>query len=420
MTEFSMLVPELKYAFSGVLFVAVLSELALVMYKHSRDGSLSMCFKNIFLLMPLLILLSFLTAASDNRYYVNIPWNVITFVCLIVFTHSATGFRQEYIKSKQNLSASSIKQALDNLNSGICFVDRNGKIVLINHKMRKLVCLLCGRYPQMYGEIRSALEKGAKRVDKTDNIYHFKDGKIWHLHIVELAEDGLEGYKQITAQDVTEIYEANIKLDQANAELQKTNIRLKEMYERLADRIREQETLNLKVRIHDNIGSSLIAISDILNGNTKDDMAEQITALKNAVNYFSGDSIELPKTIDELQRKAKKLKVELEISGKLPKNTELEKLIGSAVSECITNCVRHAKGSKVFVEISEKNGVLTVTVTNNGEAPKSEIKECGGLSALRKSIESADGEMYISASPNFKLTLILHRKEQKNDKYSNC
>ena len=72
MTECSMLVPELKYAFSGVLFVAVLSELALVMYKHSRVGSLSMCFKNIFLLMPLLILLSFLTAASDNRYYVNI------------------------------------------------------------------------------------------------------------------------------------------------------------------------------------------------------------------------------------------------------------------------------------------------------------------------------------------------------------
>ena len=70
--------------------------------------------------------------------------------------------------------------------------------------------------------------------------------------------------------------------------------------------------------------------------------------------------------------------------------------------------------------INEKDGKFTVTVTNNGETPKSEIKEGGGLSALRKSIETAGGEMYISASPVFKLTLILHGKEQKNDKDNNC
>ena len=420
MTEFSMLAPELRYAFSGVLFMTVLAELALVIYKYSCTGSFTKSLKHFAFIVPLILLLSFLTAASGDIYYISLSWNVIMLVCMFVFVHAVTSFQKEYIKSKQNLSPSSIKQALDNLNSGICFVDRNGKIVLINHKMRRLVHMLCGRYPQMYGEIYSALKEGAENVDNVYNLYRFKDGKIWQLHTVELAEDAPKGYKQITAQDVTGLYKANIKLSQANAELQQTNIRLKEMYERLADRIREQETLNLKVRIHDNIGSSLIAISDILNGNTKDDMAEQITALQNAVSYFSGDGIELPRTLEELKRKAKHLKVELEVSGKLPENKEFEKLIGSAVSECITNCVRHAKGSKVFVTINEKDGKFIVTVTNNGETPKSEIKEGGGLSALRKSIETAGGEMYISASPVFKLTLILHGKEQKNDKDNNC
>ena len=79
----------------------------------------------------------------------------------------------------------------------------------------------------------------------------------------------------------------------------------------------------------------------------------------------------------------------------------------------MTNCVNHAKGNRVTVEIAEHFNIYTVTITNNGEPPKHRIVEGGGLSNLRRSVEAAGGEMYISHSPAFALILSLPRKEQE-------
>ena len=60
------------------------------------------------------------------------------------------------------------------------------------------------------------------------------------------------------------------------------------MYKRLADRIREQENLNLKMKIHDDIGTSLITISKIIDEGINEDIETQLTLLQNAVSYFQG------------------------------------------------------------------------------------------------------------------------------------
>ena len=40
----------------------------------------------------------------------------------------------------------------------------------------------------------------------------------------------------------------------------KTKSKLEEMYERIGDEIREQETLSMKMQVHDNFGRSLLSI----------------------------------------------------------------------------------------------------------------------------------------------------------------
>ena len=72
---------------------------------------------------------------------------------------------------------------------------------------------------------------------------------------------------------------------------------------------------NLKTRIHNNIGASLIAISEIMN-NTKDgDMEQQLRLLQDAVGYFSDDRTVCDNTFDELRQKAA---VAEDIQGRKP------------------------------------------------------------------------------------------------------
>ena len=52
-----------------------------------------------------------------------------------------------------------------------------------------------------------------------------------------------------------------------------------------------------------------------------------------------------------------------------------------------------------------------MTITNDGERPRGEIREGGGLNNLRRSVENAGGEMSVSAYPAFALRLNLMREE---------
>lgn len=102
----------------------------------------------------------------------------------------------------------------------------------------------------------------------------------------------------------------------------------------------------------------------------------------------------------------------MELFGSVPKDISAENLLTAAVRECVTNCLRHAGGDIVCVEINRKGTDLIVNITNNGKAPDGDITEGSGLSSLRHSVEASGGMMTVSASPRFRLELRLTGKEQ--------
>ena len=73
--------------------------------------------------------------------------------------------------------------------------------------------------------------------------------------------------------------------------------------------------------------------------------------------------------------------------------------------------VKHAKGNAVTVELTEKGSFLEIAVTNNGEPPKSTIKEGGGFSSLRQLVEREGGVMKIQSRPRFCLEITLAKGE---------
>lgn len=394
-----------------LLFLAVLCEIVLVMlYKLSRSGLSGHVLLGYGMTAALLILSCIYN--SDGICTAPVLPAAIAVFAASIHIPIETVFCLKY--RKNHLSPYAIKEATDDLPTGVCFADASGRIILCNRQMGKLSSELLGSYPQTAEELENELSSPSEksRVRKiTDDpvLYRFSDGTVWRFRRAELPD----GICQLTAQDVTTLHEINEHLHADNENLKKVNEKLHRMYDRLADRIREQEILDLKMRIHDNIGASLIAISDMMNHDAYGDMDRQLSILQDAVSYLSDDRSASYGTFEEVRQKAEAMKVSLILKGSIPQDTAAESLIIAAARECVTNCVNHAKGNRVTVEITEHMDIWNITITNNGEAPKGKIIEGGGLSNLRKSVETAGGEMNISHSPVFALILNLPRKEQE-------
>ena len=268
----------------------------------------------------------------------------------------------------------------------------------------------------MLTELLSSLEQPSREsgVEKLDgSLYRFPDGKVWSFNTVSLSGEELSGFTQTTAQDVTEIYDATAKLKEDNEELHLTIKKILNLYNRLSDRVREQETLALKIRVHNESGENLLAISQMIDTGETDNVEEQLKNLQHALWHFTGTSNLAQNTFEEVQQQAKTMGIALTLDGSFKASASVEKIIVLACRECVTNCKKHANGSTVNVKIINRDKFLTVSITNDGKKPKEEIKEGGGLTSLRQIVENAGGEMHVSHKPQFALILNLP-KEDKN------
>ena len=413
MVLFTDLEAEMRLLLSGMLFIAAMCELASCIYRYGYSGKIRRCVP---LILIFLIMFVFLTASMiPTGFAFDVPWIIIPVCSAVVILQAAICFFGDVKKKKTSLSANSVKEALDNLNLGVLFADREGRAVLVNHLMNRLVMSVIGTFPQTLADVEKALgtsdDKKITRLEETPPLYRFSDGSVWRFLTVKIGGEGLDGFTRTTAQNVTDIYSASAGLKKENSELAVTNEKLSEMYERLADRIREEETLKLKMRVHNEIGTSLIAISGLMKGGDESDMHTQLAILKNAASYFRGRNDIYYVSFEEAQRTAEKMNITLSLDGDLPNGKPAQSAIAMAACECITNCINHAKGTMVNISVTKNGGRVFAEFTNDGEKPSGEIVEGGGLSSLRKSIENMGGSMTVTSLPSFALTISIPEKE---------
>lgn len=209
----------------------------------------------------------------------------------------------------------------------------------------------------------------------------------------------------MTAHNVTELYNGNVRQTAINDELKEVNRKLQKMYERMADDIKEKEILDLKIHIHDTIGRSLLTIRDIMESDENTD--KKLEALQEATAVLTSDRVTASGTMEEVVQTAEILGVTVMMDGCLPADSLAEELTVVAAKECVTNCIRHAGGNEVYISVNGRKDVFDITITNNGAAPSGPIKEGSGLSSIRHSIESAGGEMHTVYKPRFELLLII-------------
>lgn len=348
----------------------------------------------------------------------SFPAYLMLLLVILLTVYLVFAIRKEIKEYHHSLSPWSVYEAVNNVPCGVCFSDSLGRIILCNIKMQELSRMLTGTYLQNYESLRHAIHEDSRQKDviqlSSDNhVFYFPDGSVWMFQEYPLKEPSLDGYLQTVAVNVSEIYYNGEEIKNNNEKLEFLNRRLEEMYEKIGDEIREQETLSMKMQVHDSFGRSLLSIRRILEKKEEpENMKEQLDTLKQLVYILTGTTVEKGEDqYKDTEKQAEKLGITLQIRGSYPNDPVNRLLTDRAIRECVTNCARHAHGTTVYIQLETTDKCLYIQITNDGEAPEKDAKEGGGLSALRKAVEAEKGSMKTIFEPVFCLRMQLPFKE---------
>ena len=353
-----------------------------------------------------------------STFAVSIPVS-IDFLLLSLFTLLNLFITIVLIRNRKNtISKMSIKEAFDDLPCGICFYEASGVTRLVNSKRNDFSIRITGEYLLNGKKFISILtDENIKRnslshqeeeeyiISLDDHVYSFRRREH------QLSDKSLY---EIIATDITRKHQLSRELNKKNKELSSFNKRMRQYGETIEELTIEKETLSAKRNIHDKLGKLLILSRQSLDKDrTEEEKEVLLSTWKNTLIAFeSMKENESNDTYDELFKAAKDIGISIIFSGRRPESRKGKKIAAKAIIECMTNTIKHAKGNEVYVSFKERNRFIEIQITNNGEQPKEEIKEGGGLSSLRLLIEREGGSMQIISFPRFEMNITIEKGEE--------
>ena len=162
-------------------------------------------------------------------------------------------------KMNRNISAA-VKEAFDNLPGGICFFNDKGMPVLCNHSMYRLVFTITGHDLQSLSELQCALQNLTenKTVTADGDTILLPDKSAWKFIFTEVESRNGIRYTQVIASEVTELYNGTKELAQNNIKLEEMARHIETITKNVIAIMREEEILSMKMRIHNEVGSSVL------------------------------------------------------------------------------------------------------------------------------------------------------------------
>lgn len=319
------------------------------------------------------------------------------------------------------LTPNSVKESLDALPDGVCFSTVGGMPILVNMQMNRICGELFGCGIMNAEKFRNDLntgefKNGAKliRVQPTVMV-ETGDQQFWDFRS-SLLTIGNSEVVELVAYNMTEQYKLNLELKERNRRMDAIGERLRSFRRELAYVTRDKEILNAIIRVHDDLGRALLMLRTYLvQPYTERDRKSLLLLWRFNTEVMKHETEPNRPGInwDLLLRSARNIGVEIIHSGDIPENERHKSVLMAALRECLTNTVKHAKGSRIDITIAETDMTVTAEITNNGIPPASKIREVGGLKNLRTIIENAGGTMTIQSIPSFVLRLALPKGEEQ-------
>lgn len=327
------------------------------------------------------------------KYVYELPVIAVTAFIVILSALSIFALRTLLKWRETHLSALSIKESIDELPSGLCYYNENGLPLLMNNEISTDCMSITGRALLNANEFWAAIV-GGFIIDGNNivvggdkPIIKLQNGTVKSFVRNERKENNSIFY-EIKSTNITEEYALSLERENKNEILKKMNESLREYGKQINALTREKEVLAAKIRIHDETGRLLLATQrSITQPHTRKALLSSWAQTVTAFGIVDEES-EQSKPIDDLIVAAKDSGVTIDYVGVRPNpNSIAEKIISNALHECLTNTILHSDGNSMTVIVNETKRFITLQITNNGEQPKSDIKEGGGLSSLRAFVE---------------------------------
>lgn len=304
-----------------------------------------------------------------------------------------------FYQSRGHMSPDTVRESINLLPTGLCFCDADGSVLLSNRVMED-ICLTAT------GEALLNANTFWEAVGKKPFLT-LSDGSTWSLDRRILSTEMGEVY-QITASDITKTHEMMQELKSEQEKLKEINRRLLAYGSQVSDLTRQEEILSAKIRVHDSLGECLLAAKRcILTPVGRKEKEETLRLWHQSITLLEvPPEDEKSDGLKELLKAAGAVGVKVVFAGSLPPaGSVARELTEAAIHACVTNTVRHAHGTRLFVVMKRDGTTWTIRCTNNGDAPKGEIHEGGGLTGLRRRVEKEGGSMRVESTPRFALIL---------------
>ena len=312
---------------------------------------------------------------------------------------------------RTHLTTASVKEAFDDLPSGLCYFLPSGQPVLVNRLMNEISRLSEGSAlldaEGWWRDLRTGRLPGSIAGGE-EPILRLSDGRVYSFRRNSFSVRGGRFY-EIVAADVTEEYRLTEELREKQRQARVVNTRLKALIGTIEYVTMSRELLQLKTALHDKIGRSLLYARRYILEPGSVNRERMLSEWRTHIRQLRNQDPELwqhPYYITE--KYAAELGIDLTLDGELPTEDALLPLVNTAITVHLTNVLRHAGGKKAVVKTRRNpGGGLELTFTNDGAPPSAPVRETGGLRNLRREVEAAGGSMEIVSSPRFEMKICL-------------
>lgn len=197
---------------------------------------------------------------------------------------------------------------------------------------------------------------------------------------------------------------SGISSEEKRKEKYRLKERLRHYGESITELTREREILNAKARIHARTNRLLLTTRHCIEEPCSEEEIRRMFDLwcENVLLLDSGTEPDHRQNLlEELKNAASSVGIQLELQGQLPENKDYIHIFMLAATESMTNAMRHADAT-VFRIISDETGAAFM---NNGRRPQGEIREGGGLTAIRHRAAMFGAVVTVTTEPEYCLRL---------------
>lgn len=313
----------------------------------------------------------------------------------------------ERIKNKHRLRIA-VKEALDTLPSAVCYFTASGTVKLCNTAMYLLFRRIAQCDLQNLTELKEALDgcDKATGIVRDGNVFLFPDGSAWQYSAGKVTTADGSVYTEAVFSDVTELYEKRRELQKQSIELKRMYRELKSLSDNVLKMTREQELLNMKSRLHDQMNMGVAAIRQILRQDaTSEENAAAVMRFRRAIQVLQEESACPQDDVAEFIKDAAVSGIQVNITGTLPEEEAVLRLLLPVMRKACVNAARHADAAALYITADRTQSAVTLQITNDGNPPEDEVTPRGGLADLGRAVAGAGGTMEIRSQPAFMLTV---------------